>query len=168
MNIYLDIDDIILGTKSPKRDIEELLLYILEHYPDTNYWLTTHCKGGVNRRAEWLRQNYISSDLVDELDKSVKSTDWEVMKTEAIDLDQDFVWFDDTLFETERNTLETHYVLDGFYRMDPKDPEAAKKALEYLKSLASVFPEYLLCRLLMPEQFAPTRFYVTRHLKPIF
>ena len=45
MNIYLDIDDIILDTKSPKRDIEELLLYILEHYPDTTYWLKVGLKG---------------------------------------------------------------------------------------------------------------------------
>lgn len=136
MNIYLDIDGVILGTKSPRKDVEELLRYILEHYPDSTYWLTTHCKSGVNRCAEWLRQNDISSDLVDELDETVKETDWGVMKTEAIDLDQDFVWFDDTLFETERKTLEAYYVLDGFYRMDPKDPEAAKKALAYLKSSA--------------------------------
>ena len=136
MNIYLDIDGVILGTKSPREDVEELLRYILEHHPDSTYWLTTHCKGGVNRCAEWLRQNDISSELVDKLDKTVRETDWGVMKTEAIDLDQDFVWFDDTLFETERKTLEAYYVLDGFYRMDPKDPEAAKKALEYLKSLA--------------------------------
>ena len=136
MNIYLDIDGVILGTKSPRKDVEELLRYILEHYPNSTYWLTTHCKGGVNRCAEWLRRNDISSDLVDELDKTVKETDWGVMKTEAIDLDQDFVWFDDTLFETERKTLEAYHALDGFYRMDPKDPEAAKKALEYLKSLA--------------------------------
>ena len=136
MNIYLDIDGVILGTKSPKRDIEEFLRYILKHYPDTTYWLTTHCKGGVNASIECLRESDISSELVDELDRLVKETDWEIMKTEAIDLDQDFVWFDDMLFETERRVLEANYVLDGFYRMNPKDPEAARKALGYLKGLA--------------------------------
>ena len=28
MNIYLDIDGVILGTKSPREDVEELLRYI--------------------------------------------------------------------------------------------------------------------------------------------
>jgi hypothetical protein len=56
------------------------------------------------------------------------------MKTEAIDMDQDFVWFDDSLLETERRTLEAYYVSDGFFKMNPKDPEMAKKALEFLKT----------------------------------
>ena len=45
----------------------------------------------------------------------------------------DFVWFDDNLFETERMVLERNYVLDGFFKMNPKDPEMAKKALDFLK-----------------------------------
>lgn len=46
-------------------------------------------------------------------------TDWGVLKTDAIDLDSDFVWFDDILFETERMVLERNYVLDGFFKMNP-------------------------------------------------
>ena len=135
MNIYLDIDGVILGTKSPQKDVVKLIKYILKHYPNSTYWLTTHCKGGVNRCAEWLKQSGFPVDLVNEMDKIIKPTDWGVMKTEAIDMDQDFIWFDDSLFETERKTLEAYYVLDGFYRMDPKDPEMAKKALKFLQSL---------------------------------
>lgn len=134
MNIYLNIDGVMLSTKSPQEDIVKLIRYILEHYPNNTYWLTTHCKGGVNRCAEWLKQNDFPADLADEMDKAIKPTDWGVMKTEAIDMDQDFIWFDDSLFETERRVLEAYYVLDDFYRMNPKDPEAAKKALEFLRS----------------------------------
>jgi hypothetical protein len=47
-------------------------------------------------------------------------TDWEVLKTEGIDMDQDFVWFDDSLFGAEKRTLEAYHALDGYYRMDPK------------------------------------------------
>lgn len=133
MNIYLDIDGVMLGTKSPQEDITKLIRYILEHYPDSTYWLTTRCKGGVNRCAEWLKLSGFPADLADEMDKIIKPTDWGVMKTEAIDMDQDFIWFDDSLFETERRTLEAYYVLEDFYRMNPKDTEAAKKALEFLK-----------------------------------
>ena len=57
------------------------------------------------------------------------------MKTEGIDMDQDFVWFDDSLFETERRVLEAYHVLDGFYHMSPKDPKSAKLALKHIKSL---------------------------------
>ena len=134
MNIYLDIDGVLVGAKSPREDVIGFVKYILEHYPNNTYWLTTHCKGGENHCAEWLRANDFPVDLVDEMTKTIKPTDWGVMKTEAIDMDQDFVWFDDSLFETERKTLEAYYVLDDFYRMDPKDPEAAKMALDYLKT----------------------------------
>ena len=56
-----------------------------------------------------------------------------MLKTDAIDMDSDFVWFDDNLFGTERTVLEQNYVLDGFFKMDPRDPEKKKKALEFLK-----------------------------------
>lgn len=135
MNIYLDIDGVMLGTRSPEKDVVKLVKYILKRYPNSTYWLTTHCKNQVNRAAEWLKQNNFSEDLANEMDRTFQPTDWKVLKTEAIDMDQDFVWFDDSLLETERRILEAYYVLDGFYRMDPRDPKSAKKALKYLKAI---------------------------------
>ena len=44
MNVYLDIDGVIVGTASPQEDIVELLEYILGQYPHSAYWLTTHCR----------------------------------------------------------------------------------------------------------------------------
>lgn len=135
MNVYLDIDGVILGTKSPQKDIEKLIKYILKHFSDSAYWLTTHCRGGTNRCAEWLRQNGFPEELVDEMDRTIKPTDWGVMKTEAIDMNKDFVWLDDSLFLAERYALGARHMLDRFYRMDPKDPKSARKALKYLKSI---------------------------------
>ena len=135
MNIYLDIDGVLLGTKSPQKDVVKLVKYILRHYPDNAYWLTTHCKGEVNRSVEWLLQNNFPEELAARMGELIKPTNWEVMKTEGIDMDQDFVWFDDSLFETERQTLEAYHVLDGFYHMNPKDPKSAKLALKHIKSL---------------------------------
>ena len=77
----------------------------------------------------------LSQDLVDRLADTVKPTEWEVLKTDGIDKDQDFVWFDDNLFESEMRMLQVYYVTDRFFRMDPEDPEIARKALDYLKSL---------------------------------
>ena len=48
-------------------------------------------------------------------------------------MDSDFVWFDDNLFEAERIVLEQNHVLDGYFKMDPRDSEMAKKALGFLK-----------------------------------
>lgn len=135
MNIYLDIDGVLVGSKSPREDVIELLKFILKKYPNNTYWLTTHCKKGASRCIEWLRQNNFPPDLLEELAEKVQPTDWGALKTDAIDMDQDFVWFDDNLFEMERNILKANYTIDGYFKMDPYDPEAAKKALNHLKSL---------------------------------
>ena len=45
----------------------------------------------------------------------------------------DFAWFNDNLLGVEKRALEQNCVLDGFFLMNPRDPEMAKKAPEYLK-----------------------------------
>lgn len=130
--IYFDIDGVIRGTASPKEDIIALLRYCLDNYPGAVYWLTTHCHHGVNH-VNFALSGEFPDEFVDELYAKVLPTDWEALKTEAVDMDSDFVWFDDNLFETEKMILERNYVLDGFFRMNPKDPEMAKKALAFLK-----------------------------------
>ena len=113
LNIYLDIDGVIKGCASPQGDIEAFLRYCLDNYSDSMYWLTTHCNKGINRAPEALR-GYLSDKLLDELETKVKPTIWEVLKTDGIDKDQDFVWFDDNLFESEKRVLESYYALDSF------------------------------------------------------
>lgn len=130
--IYFDVDGVLRGCASPTTDIIALLQYCLDNYGDSLYWLTTHCKYGVNHAPEALR-GVLPDKLVDEITLRFQPTDWENYKVEGIDLDSDFVWFDDNLFEGEKKILESYCVLDGFYYMNPRDPEAAKKALEFLK-----------------------------------
>lgn len=49
-NIYLDIDGVLLANdKYPANHVHEFLEYVLTKYPDTTYWLTTHCQGDANR-----------------------------------------------------------------------------------------------------------------------
>ena len=46
MNIYLDIDGVLLANDlNPANHAPEFLRYVLDHYPDSTYWLTTHCNG---------------------------------------------------------------------------------------------------------------------------
>ena len=133
LNIYFDIDGVLLGTKSPKKDVEALLLYALKNYPDSLFWLTTHCWHGANRAKEVLSREF-DSGFVEKVCEKFQVAFWEDSKTEGIDFDQDFVWFDDNLFESEKIVLESHYVLDSFFKMNPRDPGMAKKALLFLKS----------------------------------
>ncbi len=131
--IYFDIDVVIRATASPKEDVMALLRYCLDSYPGKIYWLTTHCRSGVNHTDFALRGEF-PDEFVDELYAKVLPTEWGALKTDAIDMDSDFVWFDDNLFEAEKAVLEQNYVLDGFFKMNPRDPVMAKKALEFLKS----------------------------------
>ena len=133
MNIYLDIDGVLLDTKSPEKDVTKLFQYILKHYPETTHWLTTHCKDGENRSIEWLRQNDFPEQIVMELEVKVKPTDWKMLKTEAIDLEQPFLWLDDAPFESERLALKKYGVQDSLIIMNKKDPKSAKKALKDIK-----------------------------------
>lgn len=90
--------------------------------------------GGENH-IDFALCGVFDDEFVNELYSKVLSTDWRALKTEAIDLDSDFVWFDDNLFESERMVLEQNYVLDGFFLMDSRDAEMAKKAVEFLKAI---------------------------------
>jgi hypothetical protein len=130
--IYFDIDGVIRGVASPKEDVMALLRYCLDNYPGKLYWLTTHCRGGENHTNVALRGEF-PDEFVDELYSKVLPTEWGALKTDAIDMDSDFVWFDDNLFEAEKDVLEQNYVLDGFFRMNPREPEMARKALSFLK-----------------------------------
>jgi len=135
MDIYLDIDGTIKGVASPKEDVIEFLNYILRHFPDSTYWLTTHCNAGYNNVREALTGEF-PDKLVDELCKKVKPTEFVVMKTAAIDFSRDFVWFDDTLMYVERDVLIKNNAENEHFLMNPKDPESVRAALDYLKMLS--------------------------------
>ena len=133
MNVYLDIDGVILGMESPLEDAIEFLMYLLENYPSNTYWLTTHVKDGENNTNHSLAGVY-PDELVSQMYDVFKATDWGTLKTDAIDFSQPFVWFDDTLFTAEKQVLEQNGALGSYYKMDPSDKSALSKALNYLKS----------------------------------
>ena len=135
LNIYLDIDGVLRGTASPLADRIEFLEYILLNYPNTTYWLTTHCRSSKYDHCEAALKTEFPDELAELACRIIKSTDWNAMKTEVIDMDQDFIWFDDNLFGNEKRVLEERGVDKNFVWMNPRDPEMAKKALEKLKNL---------------------------------
>ena len=135
MNIYLDIDGVLLDTASPEEDIAAFAMYLLDHFPGRVYWLTTHCRGGVNRCEEHLRGR-LADTLVDRLAREVLPTDFVTWKTEAIDMTTPFLWFEDFPFAHELRDLEQHSAAASCILMDPRDPFMAQKALETVRHYA--------------------------------
>lgn len=106
MNIYLDIDGVILTKEGKQMQyLKEFLLYVFDLAGENIYWLSTHCKDGNTDRVLNHLQGKVEEDVFEVL-KRVKGTRWETLKTEGIDLDREFLWFDDNIFQSEYKVLE--------------------------------------------------------------
>lgn len=127
MNIYLDIDGVLLANDlNPANHAVEFLHYILDKYPDSTYWLTTHCQGDASVPVQHI--GHLFDDEIVTLLKKIKPTSWDLAKTRAIDFSQPFLWFDDDLFYEEKQDLLKHGVLDNWIEVDlAKDEESLAK-----------------------------------------
>jgi len=125
-NIYLDIDGVLLtNDRLAAPFAQEFLAYVLLRYPDTTYWLTTHCHGDA---MEPIRNvgHFFSADTV-LLMKKIKATDWGTAKTDGIDFSKPFLWFDDCCFPFEKAVLKKHGVLGNWIEVDLyKNPNQLK------------------------------------------
>lgn len=132
MNIYLDIDGVLLANESNAANYaDEFLKAVISKYPESTYWLTTHNWKGENRAKEVLTP-HLNPETVELLDK-VKPSEWNDLKTDAINFEQDFLWFDDDLWPNELNVLEKHEALQNFMMVDlNKDPNMLKKLAEVI------------------------------------
>ena len=130
MNIYLDIDGVLLANdKYHANFAPEFIEYCLTNYPDSTYWLTTHCKGDAGRPIRNIGHLFDAETV--ELMKKIKSTNWGSAKTDAIDFSVPFLWFDDDLFAYEREVLIKNGVLDNWIEVDlMKDENALGKFLQ--------------------------------------
>jgi len=135
MNIYLDIDGVLLANENALAPhAEEFLNTVLDKYPSSTYWLTTHCWRGENRAVEILSP-HISPELIERI-MQIKPTEWDEAKTDAIDFSQPFLWFDDDLYPEERTALEVHGAIAGWVGIDlANDPNQLQKQIEELATL---------------------------------
>ena len=54
----------------------------------------------------------------------IKPTKWKVLKTEAINMNEDFLWFDDTLSWGEEQELKKHNKVSSYVKVNlDKDPD---------------------------------------------
>ena len=121
-NIYLDIDGVLLmdiGEAAPYAN--EFLSLVLDRYPDTTYWLTTHQWHGESNAIAHLAP-YLKPEVAQRL-HLIKDSEWGTWKTEGFDFTKPFLWFDDDLYTIERETLIKHNALDNHILVNfHKDP----------------------------------------------
>jgi hypothetical protein len=78
-NIYLDIDGVLLANDlTPANYSKEFLATVLERYPYTTYWLTTHCNGDASVAIQHI--GHLFDDETIELMKKIKPTSWQTAK----------------------------------------------------------------------------------------
>jgi len=141
MKIYLDIDETILNNtvvtedgitqlKSiPANHLKEFLTHILNNHDV--YWLTTHCNGDASDPVLHLSK-YFDNDLMD-LVIRIKPTRWKHRKIEALNLEDDFLWFDDVLLSSEEKEFKEAGKLDNFVLVNlDENPDILKEWIEKL------------------------------------
>jgi hypothetical protein len=109
--LYLDIDGVLLTTRHMRAADDAALLIRFITSPFDCYWLTTHCKGDTRSCLAYLAP-FLDADTLERL-RQVKPTDWDTLKTEAIDLTSDFVWLDDSPLESEKRVLAANNASNG-------------------------------------------------------
>ena len=112
-NIYLDIDGVLLANDlNPANHSPEFLKYVIEKFPDSTYWLTTHCQGDANVPIQHIGHLFDTETV--KLMKKIRPTSWDLAKTRAIDFSNPLLWFDDDLFYEEKQSLIEHDLLDNW------------------------------------------------------
>ncbi len=103
--LYLDIDGVLLTNKNihAAEDVVSFLKFVTEHFDC--YWLSTHCKGDTLSAVNYV-SDYIPN--CESFLSKIKPTQWNTLKTEAIDFDSDFFWLDDYPMIAERLVLQQH------------------------------------------------------------
>ena len=115
-NLYLDIDGTIITIHDDKeaKHLHEFLSYAVKNF--NCYWLTNHCKGDIKPALYYLKSR-VSPESFELLEK-FKPTNWDRLKTDAIDFSSDFIWLDDYIFDAEKEILIKNNSLEKLILID--------------------------------------------------
>ena len=107
MKIYLDIDGTMIHedlTENYGKPAAGLAEFLIALRPYDTYWLTTHCTEGDPANARRIMKAVLPGSLHADIDR-IKPTTWTTMKTEALDWNSDFIWFDNDILAAEWEAL---------------------------------------------------------------
>lgn len=137
--LYIDIDGVILGKKSPTdirislaNSAAEFLKFCISNFEC--YWLTTHCKDGKIQSIVDVMSRYADDGALS-LISSIKPAVWNTLKTEAIDFESDFYWIDDSPMAGEIEVLKEHNAINRLIQVD------TRKNCNDLKRVLSILAE---------------------------
>lgn len=126
MKIYLDIDGTMIHD-----DLSDMYCkaavgledFIVALRPYDTYWLTTHCTEGDPTKARQIMKGVLPESLHADIDR-IKPTVWQDLKTNGIDFDSDFIWFDNDIYAREWEKLkqcnENQLVIEVDLRNNPR------------------------------------------------
>lgn len=125
---YLDIDWVIL-TKKDTRQADNLYEFIstVTQLFDC-YWLTTRCKWDSEVLIRHLSDD-LDENIMEKI-KDIKPTNWQDLKTEVIDMTNDFLWFDDCPFLAEIEELKSYGKLKNLVIVDLNRPDELKTIIK--------------------------------------
>lgn len=134
-NLYLDIDGVLLTKDGYAADYAiPFIEFITDNYDC--YWLTTHCKGNSDTLLLYLSK-YLDICSVEKLRK-LKSTNWETLKTEAINFQSEFLWIDDYVLDSEMNVLRANSSVDRLILVNLSNWQELKRITEVINYKMSI------------------------------
>lgn len=133
-NIYLDIDGVILANEANLSiGAEEFIKYAVENFDV--YWLTTHCTDGDSEHAIRYIMQASGEHMRPYFEKFIPTT-WRTNKTEAIDFNKPFLWYDDDCFTGEHMDLKQNNAVNSWIEVDLlKHPDQLVHELKLLESI---------------------------------
>lgn len=136
MNIYLDINQVLLNSKNTLALHCDKFLGTIIKYP--TFWLTADYGGKVDTALSHLLPllNHEQRNLITMIDR----VPWDLARTEAIDFSEPFLWFTRTVDEFERSDLEVQKCVKNLVLIDA-DKEPAILKLYAKKLPQSVQPD---------------------------
>lgn len=119
---YIDIDGVLLrnGRGGPELipRFSRVIGYLKKNFDC--HWLTTHVRSGVgsagamNKLIPFLKKARVDSGILD----GIHPSDWQTLKTEAIDFTQPFLWLEDSPLIAEHRICEEKGCLDNIVLVD--------------------------------------------------
>ena len=123
MNIYLDVDGVLIqhdGTLARHADAFLVALLTSGH---PVHWLTTRCRDGDPAPVCAVLAELVAPATADLL-HAIRPTSWATSKLEAIDLTNPFLWFDDQPLRFEIDELRECGLLNSWVKVDlVSDPD---------------------------------------------
>lgn len=119
MNIYLDFDRVLLKDTNTLAPHITPFLQMVSGHPA--YWLTSDHENYLKKIVPLLTHNQRNLISV------IQPAEWEMLRTEAIDYSQPFLWFTHAVDEFELEDLSVHQCNENLYIVDVlQDPEALR------------------------------------------